>query len=157
MKIFNKADILAIKDLVLSGMFKIRYDFTDNKMYIYVPKSQVLTAEVKKHLRSFTSIYTVLVYDDDKVYNERVTHNTKFIVSENTRTVVYYSWKDMDYKERLLWKQQHFTTNSENVNKFILNYEQQEVIEIPTVYKTDESLKKLNVATDTNVKVVTNA
>lgn len=157
MKVFKEADILAIKDLVLSGMFKIRYDFIDNKMYVYVPKSQVLTAEVKKHLKSFSSVYTILEYDDDKVYSERVVHNTKFVINENTRSVVYHSWKDMDYKEKLLWIQQHPNLNSKNVSKYVLSYVQHKAIEIPTVYKVEVKIeKKPSVDTNTNVEVVVN-
>ena len=78
MKVFNEKDIQAVDELVSQNVIKVSYDYNNNVMNIYAKKSQVITDTVKKYLKSFKSLWTVLKFVDTKTYDEMVLEDSKF-------------------------------------------------------------------------------
>jgi len=137
MKVFNEKDIQAIDELVSQNVIKVSYDYNSNIMNIYAKKSQVITDTVKKYLKSFKSIYTVLKFVDTKTYDEMVLEDSKFPIVSNTTVNKYVNWKDMDYQTQLLWIKQHPNLHRKDVKEFLVKYTNYKSVYLKTVKEKD--------------------
>lgn len=133
MKVFNEKDIQAIDELVSQNVIKVNYDYNNNIMNIYAKKSQVITDTVKKYLKSFKSIYTVLKFVDTKTYDEMVLEDSKFSIISDTTVKRYSDWKDMDYQTQLLWIKQHPNLHRKDVKEFLIKYISYKSVYLKTV------------------------
>lgn len=137
MRVFNEKDIQAIDELVSQNVIKVSYDYNSNIMNIYAKKSQVITNTVKKYLKSFKSIYTVLKFVDTKTYDEMVLEDSKFPIVSNTTVNKYVNWKDMDYQTQLLWIKQHPNLHRKDVKEFLVKYTNYKSVYLKTVKEKD--------------------
>ena len=122
MKVFNEKDIQAVDELVSQNVIKVSYDYNNNVMNIYAKKSQVITDTVKKYLKSFKSLWTVLKFVDTKTYDEMVLEDSKFPIISNTTIKKYTDWKDMDTHTQFLWIKQHTNVPRKGVKEFLVKY-----------------------------------
>ena len=133
MKVFNEKDIQAVDELVSQNVIKVSYDYNNNVMNIYAKKSQVITDTVKKYLKSFKSIYTVLKFVDTKTYDEMVLEDSKFPIISNTTVKKYTDWKDMDTHTQFLWIKQHPNVSRKGVKEFLVKYTNYKSVYLKTV------------------------
>lgn len=135
MKVFNEKDIAAVDQLVSKNVIKVNYDYNTNVMNIYVKKSQVITDTVKKYLKSFKSIFTVLKFVDASTYDNMILEDSKFPIISNTTIKKYADWKDMDYHTQLLWIKQHPNLHRKEVKEFVVKYTNYKSVYLKTVQK----------------------
>lgn len=137
MKVFNEKDIQAVDELISQNVIKVSYDYNNNVMNIYAKKSQVITDTVKKYLKSFKSIYTVLKFVDTKTYDEMVLEDSKFPIVSNTTIKKYVNWKDMDTHTQFLWIKQHPNVPRKGVKEFLVKYTNYKSAYLKTVKEKD--------------------
>ena len=133
MKVFNEKDIQAVDELVSQNVIKVSYDYNNNVMNIYAKKSQVITDTVKKYLKSFKSLWTVLKFVDTKTYDEMVLEDSKFPIVSNTTVKKYTDWKDMDTHTQFLWIKQHPNVSRKGVKEFLVKYTNYKSVYLKTV------------------------